>query len=45
MSLKIYRIIHLAVTGMITIPTILFVASGRISENYTENAFVYPPFL
>ncbi|WP_163527207.1 hypothetical protein [Halobacillus ihumii] len=45
MKYKIYRIIHLVLTGMITIPITLFVASGGLGENFTGNVFVYPQFL
>jgi hypothetical protein len=44
-SFKIYKIIHLILTGIITIPISLFIASGGLGENYTGNAFVYPQFL
>jgi hypothetical protein len=44
-SFKIYRIIHLAFTGIITITISLFIACGGLGENYTGNAFVYPQFL
>lgn len=45
MSFKIYKIIHLILTGIFTIPISLFIASGGLGENYTGNAFVYPLFL
>lgn len=45
MNLKIYRIIHLVITGMITVPVTLFIASGGLGENYTGNIFAYPEFL
>jgi hypothetical protein len=44
-SFKIYKIIHLILTGIITITISLFIASGGLGENYTGNAFVYPQFL
>jgi hypothetical protein len=44
-SFKIYKIIHLILTGIITVPISLFIASGGLGENYTGNAFVYPQFL
>jgi hypothetical protein len=44
-SFKIYRTIHLTLTGIITITISLFIASGGLGENYTGNAFVYPQFL
>jgi hypothetical protein len=44
-SFKVYRIIHLVITGIITIPITLFIASGGLGENFTGNAFVYPQFL
>ncbi|MCA1054235.1 hypothetical protein LCM10_04485 [Rossellomorea aquimaris] len=45
MSFKVYKIIHLILTGVITITISLFIASGGLGENYTGNAFVYPQFL
>ena len=45
MNLRIYRIIHLVITGVITIPITLFLASGGLGENYTGHTFVYPGFL
>ncbi|WP_175989491.1 hypothetical protein [Bacillus sp. Marseille-Q1617] len=45
MSFKIYKIIHLILTGIITITISLFIASGGLGENFTGNAFVYPQFL
>ncbi|MCA1057675.1 hypothetical protein LCL96_01930 [Rossellomorea aquimaris] len=45
MNLKIYRIIHLVITGILTIPITLFFASGGLGENYTDHTFVYPQFL
>ncbi|MCA0147241.1 MULTISPECIES: hypothetical protein [Rossellomorea] len=45
MNLRIYRIIHLIITGIITIPITLFLASGGLGENYTGHTFVYPDFL
>jgi hypothetical protein len=44
-NFKIYRIVHLILTGIITITVSLFIASGGLGENYTENTFVYPQFL
>jgi hypothetical protein len=43
--LKIYRIIHLILPVIIPISISLFIASGRLSENYTGNAFNYPQFI
>ena len=45
MNLRIYRIIHLVITGIVTIPITLFIASGGLGENFTGNTFVYPGFL
>ncbi|WP_034756748.1 hypothetical protein [Rossellomorea vietnamensis] len=45
MNLKTYRIIHLVITGMITVPVTVFIASGGLGENYTGHTFVYPGFL
>ncbi|WP_061809396.1 hypothetical protein [Rossellomorea vietnamensis] len=45
MNLKTYRIIHLVITGMITVPVTLFIASGGLGENYTGDTFVYAEFL
>ncbi|BCB04024.1 hypothetical protein [Bacillus sp. KH172YL63] len=45
MNLRIYKIVHIALTGILTIPVTLFFASGGLGENYTGNLFVYPQFL
>ncbi|MBW3111661.1 hypothetical protein KYJ26_07465 [Bacillus sp. MCCB 382] len=45
MNLRLYRIFHLVITGVITIPITLFMASGGLGENYTDYTFVYPGFL
>ncbi|WP_226666279.1 hypothetical protein [Metabacillus litoralis] len=45
MNFKIYRILHLILTGIITIPITIFLAAGAIGENYTESFFVDPELL
>lgn len=45
MNFKIYRIIHIVLTGIITIPITIFMAAGAIGENFTDNYFVDPEFL
>lgn len=37
--------IHLVLTGIITLLISLFMAAGAIGENYTDNYFVDPEFL
>ena len=45
MKFTIYRMIHLIITGIITIPITLFIASGGLGENYTDSVFILPQFL
>lgn len=42
MTFQIYRILHLVITGLLTIPISLFMASGGIGENFTDNIFPRP---
>lgn len=45
MSFKIYRILHLVLTGIVTIPITIFLAAGAIGENYSGSYFVDPELL
>lgn len=45
MSYSIFRWIHIVLTGIITIPVTLFLASGAIGENYENELFPVPGFL
>ena len=45
MIFQIYRVIHLLITGAITILISTFFAGGAIGENFTDNPFPYPGWL
>ncbi|WP_404407154.1 hypothetical protein [Jeotgalibacillus malaysiensis] len=45
MSYSIFRWIHIVLTGIITVPVTLFLASGAIGENYENELFPVPGFL
>ncbi|MGM0898070.1 MAG: hypothetical protein ACQEV0_09225 [Bacillota bacterium] len=45
MIFQLYRVVHLLITGFITIVISTFVASGGIAENYTDNPFPNPQWL
>ncbi|TFE02248.1 hypothetical protein [Jeotgalibacillus salarius] len=45
MKYSIFRWLHIAGSGIITIPFSLFLASGFIGENYNDELFLAPGFL
>ncbi|WP_226678396.1 hypothetical protein [Mesobacillus jeotgali] len=45
MRFKIFRIIHLVMMGIITIPISIFMAAGAIGENFGDDYYVDPGFL
>ncbi|AJD89829.1 hypothetical protein JMA_05120 [Jeotgalibacillus malaysiensis] len=45
MSYSIFRWIHIVLTGIITVPVTLFMASGAIGENVENELFPDPSFL
>ncbi|MBM7579377.1 hypothetical protein [Jeotgalibacillus terrae] len=45
MSYSIFRWIHIILTGIMTVPFTLFLATGFISENYDDELFLAPEFL
>jgi|GEM_PF-4719603 len=42
MVFQIYRVVHILLTGAVTIFISTFIASGGIAENYTDNPFPNP---
>lgn len=45
LGFHLYRICHLLVTGFIVISLSIFLASGAIGENFTDNPYPYPNWL
>lgn len=45
MSYSMFKWIHIVLTGVITIPVTLFLASGAIGENVENEIFPVPGFL
>lgn len=45
MIFQIYRVIHILLTGAVTILISTFFASGGLGENYTDNPFPNPQWL
>ncbi|MDE0581709.1 hypothetical protein ON064_01430 [Planococcus sp. A6] len=39
MVFQIYRVVHILLTGAVTILISTFIASGGLGENYTDNPF------
>ena len=45
MKSKVYRIIHIVLTGILTIPIALYMSAGAMGEYGTDSYFVEPVFL
>lgn len=45
MVFQIYRVVHILLTGAVTILISTFFASGGLGENYTDNPFPNPHWL